>query len=435
MANILDKILRDKNFTELIAGSGFVLFFKILGMGAGYVFTYLITQLLGTESYGIYAICFTLLSIAVVISKLGLDNASVKSISAFLKEDEPGNALLYFRKSFAIVAISSTLICSILYFSSGWLAQLFGNQLLENGIKVAALIVLPNALLHIQAEKYRGLKKMGGYSLLINGSITLIAAGILLILHNVYGNITELSLFALGSSISLLLILVSFRSVFKVIAPPWGSISYQSIFKLSIPMLLSGSMFLVMSWTDVLLLGYYLDETQVAIYSIAFKISTVVTIALYAINAIASPQFSELHASNQTTQLKALAMKIAKLNLFLTLPIIFGIIVFSPYILAFFGEDYLAGQSVLLILCVGQFFSAICGSVLTLLNMAGKEKVVRNIVGATALLNIGLNAILINLYGIEGAAIATFVSLVVWNILGLMAVKKYFGFVLLPFAN
>lgn len=200
-------------------------------------------------------------------------------------------------------------------------------------------------------------------------------------------------------------------------------------------MLLSGSMFLVMSWTDVLLLGYYLDETQVAIYSIAFKISTVVTIALYAINAIASPQFSELHASNQTTQLKALAMKIAKLNLFLTLPIIFGIIVFSPYILAFFGEDYLAGQSVLLILCVGQFFSAICGSVLTLLNMAGKEKVVRNIVGATALLNIGLNAILINLYGIEGAAIATFVSLVVWNILGLMAVKKYFGFVLLPFAN
>ena len=128
-------------------------------------------------------------------------------------------------------------------------------------------------------------------------------------------------------------------------------------------------------------------------------------------------------------------MKIAKLNLFLTLPIIFGIIVFSPYILAFFGEDYLAGQSVLLILCVGQFFSAICGSVLTLLNMAGKEKVVRNIVGATALLNIGLNAILINLYGIEGAAIATFVSLIVWNILGLMAVKKYFGFVLLPFAN
>ena len=146
MANILDKILRDKNFTELIKGSGFVLFFKILGMGAGYVFTYLITQLLGTESYGIYAICFTLLSIAVVISKLGLDNASVKSISAFLKEDEPGNALLYFRKSFAIVAISSTLVCSILYFSSGWLAQLFGNQGLENGIKVVALIVLPNAL-------------------------------------------------------------------------------------------------------------------------------------------------------------------------------------------------------------------------------------------------------------------------------------------------
>jgi len=435
MSTILDKILRDQNFTELIKGTGFVLFFKILGMVAGYFFNYLITHLLGTESYGIYAICFTLLSIAVVISKLGLDNALVKSISAFLKEDAPGSALLYFRKSFTIVTISSALVCSILYFSSGWLAQLFGNRLLEDGIKVVALIVLPNSLLHIQAEKYRGLKKMGSYSLLINGSITLIAAGLLLILHKIIGNITELSLLALGSSISLLLILVSFRSEFKVNAPSWNFITYHSIFKLSIPMLLSGSMFLVMSWTDVLLLGYYLDETQVAIYSIAFKISTVITIALYAVNAIASPKFSELHASNQNIELKALAMKIAKLNLFLTLPIIVIIAIFSPIILAFFGEDYLAGQSVLLILCAGQFFSSICGSVLTLLNMAGKEKIVRNIVGATALLNIGLNALLINLYGIEGAAIATFVSLIVWNILGLMAVKKYFGFVLLPFAN
>ncbi len=435
MSTILDKILRDQNFTELIKGTGFVLFFKILGMVAGYFFNYLITHLLGTESYGIYAICFTLLSIAVVISKLGLDNALVKSISAFLKEDAPGSALLYFRKSFTIVTISSALVCSILYFSSGWLAQLFGNRLLEDGIKVVALIVLPNSLLHIQAEKYRGLKKMGSYSLLINGSITLIAAGLLLILHKIIGNITELSLLALGSSISLLLILVSFRSEFKVNAPSWNFITYHSIFKLSIPMLLSGSMFLVMSWTDILLLGYYLDETQVAIYSIAFKISTVITIALYAVNAIASPKFSELHASNQNIELKALAMKIAKLNLFLTLPIIVIIAIFSPIILAFFGEDYLAGQSVLLILCAGQFFSSICGSVLTLLNMAGKEKIVRNIVGATALLNIGLNALLINLYGIEGAAIATFVSLIVWNILGLMAVKKYFGFVLLPFAN
>jgi len=435
MSTILDKILRDQNFTELIKGTGFVLFFKILGMVAGYFFNYLITHLLGTESYGIYAICFTLLSIAVVISKLGLDNALVKSISAFLKEDAPGSALLYFRKSFTIVTISSALVCSILYFSSGWLAQLFGNRLLEDGIKVVALIVLPNSLLHIQAEKYRGLKKMGSYSLLINGSITLIAAGLLLILHKIIGNITELSLLALGSSISLLLILVSFRSEFKVNAPSWNFITYHSIFKLSIPMLLSGSMFLVMSWTDILLLGYYLDETQVAIYSIAFKISTVITIALYAVNAIASPKFSELHASNQNIELKALAMKIAKLNLFLTLPIIVITAIFSPIILAFFGEDYLAGQSVLLILCAGQFFSSICGSVLTLLNMAGKEKIVRNIVGATALLNIGLNALLINLYGIEGAAIATFVSLIVWNILGLMAVKKYFGFVLLPFAN
>ncbi len=200
-------------------------------------------------------------------------------------------------------------------------------------------------------------------------------------------------------------------------------------------MLLSGSMFLIMSWTDVLLLGYYLNETQVAIYNIAFKISALVTVVLYAINAIASPQFASLFALDKQEELRRLALQIAKLNFFLTIPATVGIFASLGFYSYLFGEEFIAGQFCLIILCVGQFFSAICGSVLTLLNMAGKEKTVRNIVGGTALLNLGLNAVLIQLYGIEGAALATSISLVVWNLLGVMAVKKYFGFLMLPFAK
>ena len=435
MKSVLDKILGDKNLTELLTGSGLVLFFKATGMLSGYVFTYLITQYLGAESYGIYAICFTVLSIVVVVSKLGLDSATVKSISAYITEGNQGKALLYFRKSIAIVTTSSIVTGLALYLSAGWLATVFGNALLENSLKVTALIVVPNALLHIQAEKLRGLKKMALFSFLINGSVALLAGGLLLLLINFYSASTEIALWALGGSVTVLCLVIFFKKEFKVKAPKWDSIPYKNMFALSIPMLLSSSMLVVMSWTDILLLGYYIDETQVAIYSIAFKISAVVSIVLYAINAIASPQFSELFVSSQNEQLKTLAIQIAKLNFFLTLPVMLGIVVFAPYILGFFGEEYHAGQTALLILCAGQFFSAICGSVLTLLNMAGREKIVRNIVGGTALLNIVLNIIFIQLYGIEGAAFATFISLVLWNILGLIAVKKHFGFVMLPFVK
>ncbi|MBL4625425.1 MAG: flippase [Flavobacteriales bacterium] len=435
MKSTLAKFTEDKNLTELLTGSGLVLFFKMLGMLAGYVFIYLITEYLGIESYGIYAICFTVLNIVVVIAKLGLDNASVKSISAYMKAGSPENALLYFRKSFAIVSVSSLVTGAMLYISAGWLAHVFGNNLLENSLKVTALIVIPNALLQIQAEKFRGLKKMAWYSFLINGSIALLAGGLLILFTNLYAPSSELSLWSLGVAISLLWVFISFIRQFNVKASAWNSIPYKTMFTLSIPMLLSGSMFLVMSWTVLLLLGYYLDETQVAIYHIAFKISAVVSVVLYAINAIASPQFSELYEASQHEQLEKLAMQIAKLNFLLTLPVMLGIVVLSKYILGIFGEEYIIGQTVLLILCGGQFFSAICGSVLTLLNMAGKEKTVRNIIGGTALLNVVLNIIFIQLYGIDGAAFATFISLVVWNVLGLIAVKKYFGFVMLPFVR
>jgi O-antigen/teichoic acid export membrane protein len=429
----IEKILGDKTFTELLTGSGLVLFFKVIGMTAGYIFSLLITKLLGVESYGIFTLCFTVLSILVVISKLGLDNASVKSISKYITEGKDDFALLYFRKSIAVVTFTAFILSVGLYFCAGWLALVFDNPQIENALKVTAFIIVPNALLHMQAEKVRGLKKMGWYSFLINGSISLFASCIFILLINFYASVSVASLWALGLSIATLCIVASFRIDFKIKAPQWDSISYQNMFAVSIPMLLSGSMFLVMSWTDVLLLGYYLDETQVAVYSIAFKVSTLVAVALYAINSIASPQFSALFSNDDHIHLRKLAIQITQLNFLLTLPVIIGIVVFSKYILGFFGPEYIVGQTVLLILCAGQFFSSTCGSVLTLLNMAGKEKIVRNIVGGTALLNIVLNIGLIQLLGMEGAAIATFISLVLWNILGLIAVKKHFGFVMLPF--
>ena len=64
------------------------------------------------------------------------------------------------------------------------------------------------------------------------------------------------------------------------------------------------------------------------------------------------------------------------------------------------------------------------GSVIYILDMTGKQNVSRNILLFTAVVNIVLNWYLIPIYGIKGAAIATAISILFWNIIGIIYVKK-----------
>lgn len=92
------------------------------------------------------------------------------------------------------------------------------------------------------------------------------------------------------------------------------------------------------------------------------------------------------------------------------------------------GREFLVGMDSLFILLIGQLISVLCGSVLVLLNMTGNQWTVQTILVTAAILNIMLNAILIPNLGIEGAAWATTISTIFWNVWGIRAVRKKLGF-------
>jgi O-antigen/teichoic acid export membrane protein len=89
-----------------------------------------------------------------------------------------------------------------------------------------------------------------------------------------------------------------------------------------------------------------------------------------------------------------------------------------------FGPDFRVGSSALVILAAGQFVNAAVGSVGYLLVMTEYHKIVLNITVLSAFLNIALNGILIPRLGILGAALATATSIITFNILSMLAVRK-----------
>ncbi|MBT5147106.1 MAG: hypothetical protein HOM41_00955 [Flavobacteriales bacterium] len=120
------------------------------------------------------------------------------------------------------------------------------------------------------------------------------------------------------------------------------------------------------------------------------------------------------------------------MNLIISTPIFIAILIFPSFVLDFFGEEFTDGVAPLIILAIGQIINAICGPVMYLLNMTGKEKQARNIIIVASIINVALNLYFIPLYGLMGAAIATGVSTVVWNIMAVFQIKKEYGFISIP---
>ena len=86
-------------------------------------------------------------------------------------------------------------------------------------------------------------------------------------------------------------------------------------------------------------------------------------------------------------------------------------------IINIFGETYVRGFDALCLIMIGQLINATMGSVGLFLSMCGFEKDTLKAIVLSTVINVYLNLILIPQYGIVGAALASLVSVAVWNIM------------------
>lgn len=193
-------------------------------------------------------------------------------------------------------------------------------------------------------------------------------------------------------------------------------ITYKQILKRSGPMAISAITYLLMQSVDVILLSKYSSFERVAFYSVAIKLTTVLSLVLASVNTVYAPSFAEWYSLNDLKSLREGLKRSTRLIFLFTFPAIIVVLVFSKMILGFFGPDYIEARWALIILLVGQAVNALCGSVGVYMNMTGKQVIFQRILVTAFSINIVLNLILIPIYDLLGAAIATTISTVFWNL-------------------
>jgi O-antigen/teichoic acid export membrane protein len=91
------------------------------------------------------------------------------------------------------------------------------------------------------------------------------------------------------------------------------------------------------------------------------------------------------------------------------------------------GDEYGAAKYIVIMLCVAKIIDMATGLNNQIFSMSNKYKFLMVFLLIAVLLNVGLNLVLIPLYGVEGSAIATIISIVIYNFMKYVFLKVKFN--------
>lgn len=434
----------DKDFLELFKKGGVAMLFRIGGQLLGFLLTFVIAYFFGANGLGDYVLAIVVLKIFTLISKLGLDTASIKYIASYCAEKSYFGIISFRKKAISIILFASILCSIIMYFGASHIAEFIGAN--SYHIQITSFFIFPLSMFMFHYQNMRGLKEIGGYSFFFWTSQALFSLLVILVLtlfskdENIplYAYLISLIIISLMSYLTFFYFMKVKKDRNELLFLKNISDSTADILKVSIPLMLAQAVHFVMSWTDKLMLGILdspdvisgiaTSSAQIGIYHTAFKLSMFATIGLMAVKSIASPKFAELYQKNDIKILEKVTQQSTKLIFWTTLPLVIIFILFSEKLMLLFGEEFRLGIFSFIILSLGRVVVSFSGAAGNLLQMCGKQVIFMNVAIIGSVINIILNFSLIPIYGINGSAISTMISLVAFNLLLVYFVKREFGF-------
>ena len=426
----------DVHLQEVIRGASLAFVLKGAASALTFAVSLILARMLGADGAGLYFLALTVVTIAAMLSKVGLDNTMVRfTASHAVHQEWPAVKGLYSKGMLLTLAVSVTV--SLLLFSlAPWLAgTVFQDQRLAAPLRWMSLAVAPFALVYLQGQALIGLKRTGG-GVALSGAVlaALTLPGILLLAPR-FGATGAAAAYTLGSLATLGGGFLLWNRATPQLKGVKGAFPTERMLSSCVPLFWVALLNLTLQWSSNLMLGIWSTSSDVGLYSMANRTSGLVSFILMSVNAISAPKFSELYSRGDLEGLGRLARSTAKLMTLFASPLVLACVLIPGPVMSIFGPEFVAGAPALAILGVGQFVNVATGSVGYLLVMTGKERVWRNLTGFSAALCVSLNVLLIPPYGLIGAATAMAVSLSVLMILSVWMVRRSLGIMTVPFLS
>lgn len=423
---MINKILSkyfDTDSSELLSKSISFMIIRILGTIITFSFTFYVTSKYGADIYGLIALGFSVFLVVSVIGRLGLDIHIVKFFSLQKSNEDSGLFLISLLKSFLVTGLISLLIF--------WQNDFIVNEIFKE--PKPELIPYLNWILPaipfwsttLLCANFLRSKKMNNWFVFFTSSSRFTFALIILLVIASYFSdpliVVQAHFFSvLIISILSFLIAISRFDTLKL----KSKTSSWRFLKESLPIMYSSSINVLLNWIGVFILGAYTSNKEVGIFEIAVKLAFLLNFFLQALNSILAPKIAEKYNSGNIEGCQKMIKLSTKINFLISLSTSVVLIIFNQYILGIFGNEFKAAYVMFILLCLGQLVSAFSGSVGIILQMTGKQVIYQYLMILALAVSVIFMFILVPTYGGEGAAVASLLSMMTWNFLGLIYIKR-----------
>jgi O-antigen/teichoic acid export membrane protein len=199
----------------------------------------------------------------------------------------------------------------------------------------------------------------------------------------------------------------------------------RSLLAFSLWIFLTAGGNLVFSISDVVIIGYFLTNTDVGIYRVALQLSTAATFTTIALQSALYPQISSWSVQGDLERIRISLCHAFTYSLFLAVPVAVGGWILGDRLLFYlFGEAFQPGSGSLYVLLGMQVVNVFMYLQVMSLNALDRPRDSFHSTTIAAGLNIALNIGLIPIFGILGAAFATAISMGVNALLSYLLLRR-----------
>ncbi|MCB9959997.1 MAG: flippase [Rhodospirillaceae bacterium] len=384
-----------------VAGTAFWLQVdKVAQMAVGFVVGVWLARYLGPDRFGVWSYALSLAAIVATLGRLGLDALLTRTVSL---QAAPRGGIVGAAVSLRFLGTLGL---------AGMVAALFGILDGDRTILVLLAFLLPAAVVRApeSIEVLHIVDGRGGRILLARGGPLLLGAAIKigLILAG-----APLAYFAAATLVEAAVLAVCFSvslrgAQARPTLPPWPAI--RQLLKDALPLALSAAAVIIYMRIDMVMLGAMAPAEEVGIYAVAVRVAEASYFVPLAIIQAVTPSLVRAKAQGSDHYHLRLRQLLQALVLYSYAVGAVTLAIAGPLVTLLFGDAYAAAGLVLTLYIWSTVFVVLGSASSAHLLNEGLTWVLPTRTAIGALVNVGLNFVLIPHYGAVGATIATLVA-------------------------
>ena len=184
------------------------------------------------------------------------------------------------------------------------------------------------------------------------------------------------------------------------------SVTSKELWSTAYPLMIVSVSLFILNQSDLWIIGMVRGEEDVAIYGAAAKLTMIIVMPIFIVNAVVTPMIAEEFAKGKLKDIENMLRFVGALATLPSLGLVLLFVIFGGPILALlFGSYYSGGALILILLSIKGLIIVWNGASGTILAMTGKQKDLMGITLITGVLSIMLSFILGRYWGGLGVSI------------------------------